>query len=411
MSDEFQQKVQQTCIRALEWAKKQDYTGYDKHDGLNSPLLKTLSFNNKWLRMLFIQGVMRFPVNIRPLLGVKKVRNPKGIALFARAYLNLYRVTGDKAFRHEAESLLSWLLENSSQGFSGMSWGYHYSWQDVGFFAPANFPNRIVTYFVGRALVDAYEVLDDRNYLDAAEQAVEFILNEPKNLYEDEGMKCLSYVPVPDISMAVMDVSALCGALCAMVGKHTGKQELLDEARKLIAWVVDKQTQYGAWFYTHPPGDSRITHDNYHTGEILDAILDYMNYAGEQHFENAYHSGLEYYRENLFTSEWRPRWMNDREFPYDIHGYSQGIITFSAAGRLDLAEKVARAALDDMWDEESNRFYYQKRKFYTKKFTLLRWCQGWMTLALSNFLTSDRIASIPQVNQFKRTCGQADSAS
>jgi hypothetical protein len=196
-----------------------------------------------------------------------------------------------------------------------------------------------------------------------------------------------------------------------MVGKHTGKQELLDEARKLITWVVDKQTEYGAWFYTHPPGDSHITHDNYHTGEILDAILDYMDYSGDHRFQGAYHKGLEYYRENLFTPKWRPRWMNDKEFPYDIHGYSQGIITFSAAGRLDLAEKVARAALEDMWNEEKSRFYYQKRRLYTKKFTLLRWCQAWMALALSNFIASCSLQTTQQVDEIQRSRGKAGSAS
>ncbi len=383
MNDEFQQKVQRVCVRALAWARAQNYTGYNKHDGLNSPVLRALSLNNRWLRILFIQGVMRFPVNIRLLLGVKKVRNPKGIALFARSYLNLYRVNGDETFRREAESLLHWLLENPSQGFSGLSWGYGYPWQDLGFFAPAGFPNRVVTYFVGRAFIDAYEILGNKKYLDAVEKTVDFLLNEPKVLYEDETMKCLSYVPVPDISMAVMDVSALCGALCAMVGKHTGRQDLIEEASKLVNWVVDKQTQYGAWYYTHPPVDSHITHDNYHTGEILDAILDYMNYAGGHCFEDAYRSGLKYYNENLFTPEWRPRWMNDKEFPYDIHGYSQGVITFTTAGELDLAGRVAAAALEDMWNEREGRFYYQRRKFYTKKLTLMRWCQGWMSYALS----------------------------
>jgi hypothetical protein len=92
------------CRRALAWAKERDYTGYNKHDGLNSPLLWALSLDNRWLRMLFIQGVMRSPVNVRPFFGVRKVRNPKGMALFARAYLNLYRVTNEEFFRHEAES-------------------------------------------------------------------------------------------------------------------------------------------------------------------------------------------------------------------------------------------------------------------------------------------------------------------
>ena len=371
------------CQRALAWAKARDFSGYNKHDALNSPLLRAASLNLKWPRILCTQAVMRAPVNIRPLLAVRKTRNPKGIALFARAYLNLFRVTGDETHRIEAKRLLDWLLEHPSTGFRGLSWGYPYPWQDLGFYAPTHFPNRIVTYFVGRALVDGFETLGDPRYLEAAEKTVEFILEEPNVLFESAEMKCLSYVPVPDIEMAVMDVSALCGALAAMVGKHTGRDELITEARKLVAWVVDKQTDYGAWYYTHPPGDSHITHDNYHTGEILDAIADFGEASGDPQFEVAYRKGLDFYRRELFTPEHRPKWMHDTVYPYDAHGYSQGIITFTKAGELELAQRIAQRATNDLWNDQQSRFAYQKRRFYIKRFTLMRWSQAWLSFALS----------------------------
>ncbi len=387
MSADSSEKFFNTCERTLAWARAKDYVGWEKHDALNSPLLKTFSLGNKWLRILLIQAVMRWPTNIRPLLGVQKHRNPKGISLFARTNLNLYTLSGNESYLEEARILLGWLLKNHSTGFRGLSWGYPYPWQDLGFFAPSGFPNRIVTYFVGRAMIHAYEITDNNIYLNAARQAVEFILTEPKVLYDDESMKCLSYVPVADISMAVMDVPALCGALCAMVGKHADQPDLLEEAGKMMNWVVDKQTDYGAWYYTHPPRDSHITHDNYHTGEIVDSILEYMKYSGDHQFDTAYRSGLNYYQENLFTPHARPKWMNDQEYPYDIHGYSQGIITFSLAGNLELAGRMANAAREDMWNERDARFYYQRRSWWTNKYTPMRWAQAWMTYALSCYLT------------------------
>ncbi|MFV2080699.1 MAG: hypothetical protein ACC669_02420, partial [bacterium] len=321
-------QILDVALRALEWAKERDYTGWEKHDGLNSPVLKALLGWGKWPRIFAIQGVMRFPINLRPLLGVKKHKNPKGVALFARAWLNLYKVTGEGDYLEEARTLLDWLLENpAGNSWPGLSWGYPYPWQDTGFFAPPNFPNRIVTYFAGRALIHGYEETEDEKYLNGAKRVTDFILSAPKILDENEEMLCLSYVPSQETKMAIMDVPALCGALCAMVGKHTGNDSLLLEARRLVNWVVDKQTDYGAWYYTYPSGDSHITHDNYHTGEVVDSILEYQRYSGDTRFEEAYRSGLEYYRTNLFTDNARPKWMNDREFPYDIHGYSQGIIT------------------------------------------------------------------------------------
>ncbi len=378
------------CRRALDWARQRDYRGYSKHDALASPWLRAASLGNKWLRIAWIQAVTRSPVNLRPALGVRKARNAKGVALFARACLNLLRLTGETGYRDEAHRLLGWLVANNAPGFRGLGWGYPYPWQDLGFYAPAGFPNRIVTYFVGRALVDGWEVLEERRYLDAAERAVEFLLAEPRVLFENDEMKCLSYVPTPEIEMAVMDVSALCGALVAMVGRHAGRPELMAEARRLVAWVVDKQTAQGAWFYTHPPGDSPITHDNYHTGEILDAIADYADYSHDRRFDASYESGLAFYREHLFTDRARPKWMHDRTWPHDAHGYAQGIITFSRRGDLELARAIATAAVEDLWRGAEGRFAYQRRRFGTRSFTLMRWSQAWLSFALSYHLTMGR---------------------
>ncbi|MDF1535694.1 MAG: hypothetical protein P1S46_04225 [bacterium] len=371
------------CQRSLQWAHERDYTGWEKHDALNSPFLSALSLGLKWPKIIAIQAVMRFPINLRPLLGVRKHKNPKGVALFARAWLNMYHVTGDEECLKEAQALLDWLLENPAEGqWPGSSWGYPYPWQDPGFYAPSGLPNRIVTYFAGRALVHGYEVTWNEKYLEGAREAVNFILQAPKVLHESNDMLCLSYIPSDQISMAVMDVSALCGALCAIVGKHTNDNSLFYEARRLVNWVVDKQTDYGAWFYTYPSGDSHITHDNYHTGEIVDALYEYGKYSDDDSFRTACEHGLEYYRTNLFTEEARPRWMNDRVFPYDAHGYSQGIISFTLAGDLDFAGQVTEAALTDLWNGE-DRFFYQKGWLYTRKTTYMRWCQGWLVYALS----------------------------
>jgi len=101
----------------LKAARAKDYAGYSKFDALNSPQLKAATLNNKWLQLLFTQAVKGCPVNIRPLLCVRKSRNPKGIALFARSYLFLHEKTGGRIssnYLREAVSLLRWLLDNSS---------------------------------------------------------------------------------------------------------------------------------------------------------------------------------------------------------------------------------------------------------------------------------------------------------
>ena len=155
----------------LDTAHECDYEGYSKHDALNARWLEKLARGSKWVRLGLIQAVMRSPFHIRPIVGVRRARNAKGLSLFARALLARYRVLGGEQNAADARSLLDWLTDNTSTGFPWPCWGYPYPWQDVGFFAPRHLPNRVVTSFVVEALLDGYETIGEARYLEAAEGA------------------------------------------------------------------------------------------------------------------------------------------------------------------------------------------------------------------------------------------------
>lgn len=377
--------------RVLDVARDEAYEGYSKHDALNARWLETLAGGSRLRRLAAIQVVMRSPIHIRPLLRVRKARNPKGLSLFARAHLARHRMTGSQDDAHSARALLDWLIANPSAGFDGLAWGYPYPWQDAGFFAPRNLPNRVVTSFVGQALLDAYETLGDDGYLDAASGAVRFLLDAPRTLFEDDGRRCVSYVPDESIDWIVMDVSALVGALAARLGALEGDERLLEEGGRLVRYVVSKQTDEGAWFYAEPPSASRIGHDNYHTGFILDAILVHALATGSSEFDDAYERGADFYQRRLFEPDGAPRFMSDRRYPFDIHGCAQGVITFSLRHRYrgegaEVAGRVLDWTLANMWDPKSGWFYYQKRRAFRTRIRELRWCQGWMSWALASYL-------------------------
>lgn len=390
---QIRDRVDEVLERVLDVARRDDFEGYSKHDALNARWLEVLAGGSRLRRLVAIQLVMRSPIHIRPLVGVQKARNPKGLSLFARAHLARNRMTGSPDDARAARELLDWLIVNPSRGFDGLAWGYPYPWQDAGFFAPRHLPNRVVTSFVGQALLDGYETLGDDRYLEAASDAVRFLLDAPRTLFEDDRHRCVSYVPDESVDWIVMDVSALVGALTARLGAVVRDEKLLEESGRLVRYVVSKQTDEGAWFYAEPPSASRITHDNYHTGFILDAILGYAEATGSTEFDEAYDRGIEFYERRLFEPDGAPRFMSDRRYPFDIHGSAQGIITFSLQQRhrgrgAAVAGRVLGWTLDNMWDPKSGWFYYQKRRAFRTRIRELRWCQGWMSLALASYLES-----------------------
>jgi hypothetical protein len=420
----------------IAWSRDRNYAGYSKHDALNSSLLSACSMGVPFLRLLLTQVVMRSPVNIRPWLGVPTGRNPKGIGLFAHALWDrsTLRSSGSENDKHEATELLRWLIAHASpdapaspdvyalfagdsreaqlsktRSLKGLGWGYHYPWQDQGFFQPAHYPNRVVTSWIGFAVLRAYEETKDERWLRVCGEIATFLLDNPRILHESADQQCLSYVPLDTIEWAVMDVSALVSAFISwyaacLPDDHPARVSLQARARKLMAFVVDKQTGYGAWFYTWPANDSHIKHDNYHTAIILDCLADYMTHSGDQTWMPVYRKGLTYYREALFTSEGAPRWMNDKTYPHDTHGAASGILAFTRAARMDVehaedhiawADCILTWTLENLYDSRGY-FYYQRTRWMTKRFCLMRWCNAWMCRALAQRV---RLSDAPSVDQ------------
>ena len=381
--------------KLLSFSQQQDYRGFNKHDGLLSPALNVLLGWSRLGRLVAIQSIMRSPFNIRPLVGVPKTRNPKGIGLFAHSLIDAAILQDNIVHRQEAEELLSWLLDHANRDYDGLSWGYQYPWQDVGFFAPVGLSNRVVTCWIGFAFFRAYELTQELEYLETCKKICRFLLEAPNRIIDSKNQLCLSYVPDHNVTWAVMDVSALCAKMLVLTGTASSDSSLLADAGRCMNYIIDRQTDYHAWYYTDPPKDSHITHDNYHTGIILDCILDYMAAVEDQRLEQNYLNGLEYYRQHLFLENGAPKWMNNKNFPHDIHGAAQGIISFSKASAvkssyLEEAEKILSWTLEHLYDRQVGTFWYQKTKHFTKKFTLLRWCNGWMARALTEYLLAQK---------------------
>ena len=123
---------------------------------------------------------------------------------------------------------------------------------------------------------------------------------------------------------------------------------MIEEGGRLVRYVVSKQTDEGAWFYAEPPSASHITHDNYHTGFILDAILVYGQATKTDEFDGRVRRRVSTSTaRRLFEPDGAARFMSDQHYPIDIHGCAQGVITFALQQKIqgegcDMSQAGAR---------------------------------------------------------------------
>lgn len=372
----------------LERSASEGWLGHDKHDGLNSPLVWACCGWSRTTRLLALQAIMRSPINLRGLLAVPKVANPKGLALFVQSFVTRWRIAGLDSDLYAAIELADKLdrLRSPAGIWSGRAWGYQYPWQDLGFFAPDGIPNAVVTCFVCEALLDLYAATGDRRHFDLVLEALPFLQQDLPCLKETDTTLCLGYMPLP-MHMRVMDVSILIGALYARCDAIKRSLSLVDDARRLVNYVVGQQTAEGAWWYTDPPEGSPVRIDNYHTGFILDALWRYMDATGDHGPMPSYLRGLRFYAEQLFEDDGAPRWMSDTKYPHDIHGSAQGIITFArhATEYPGFADRITAWTTGHLYDGHG-RFWYRRNRFSTNRTFFLRWNNGWMARALSDQL-------------------------
>src|SRR5258708_7532156 len=99
------------------WLEENDYRGYDTFDGLNARFVRPFTFETNVLRTVLLQSIRRFPLNLRPVLGVTKERSSKGMGFLARGFIRLHKATGHQAWADKAETALQWLIEHQAPDY------------------------------------------------------------------------------------------------------------------------------------------------------------------------------------------------------------------------------------------------------------------------------------------------------
>lgn len=367
------------------WVEENGWDGYDPYDIRGTKIFLFLQ-RNKYTNFGSSFLLNRHPMVFRGFFRVKKRVNAKAMALFARAYLNLYRKTREENWLKKALVCLNWLLENPSRGYSVFCWGYPFDWQSR-VFIPKGTPSGVVTSVAAHAFLDAYEVLGEERYLRVAKGCCDFILNSLNMDEVGNDEVCFSYTPIDDFHVHNANLFSASVLLRGYVRFKEDKYKEL--GIRALNFTVNRQNEDGSWYYWAPPDKLRYNIDNYHTGFVLECLNVCRRVLGREFkYGGELRKGLEFYADNLFLDNGTPKMNHDRVYPIDVHSCAQGIITFCELADfepkyLNMAEEVARWTISNMQDKEGY-FYYRIYKNGKKdKTAYIRWGEAWMLRALS----------------------------
>ncbi len=380
-------KVEDSLEKLTSYCKSEAFRGYDPYDGLNSSFFQALPLisESRLARLAWIQLFKRSPLNIRPVVGIKKEYNPKALGLFLSGYCNLYKMSPEEEYLKMINFFSSKIEEVVNCNYSGASWGYNFPWQAKAFYQPKNTPTVVATSFIACALADCYDITGERRLLELARSSCDFILNSLNRTYDYEGNFAFSYSPLD--TTVVFNASLLGSRLLSRMYSYTHEKMLVDEARKSVAFCCSHQKPDGSWSYGTLGFHKWI--DNFHTGYNLECLAEYKKYSGDLNFNNNLTAGFNYYVNTFFTDEGIPKYYNDSVYPVDIHSPAQLIITASRLGKFtenkELIDKVLNWTIGHM-QSKKGYFYYQKKKYFTSGIPYMRWAQAWMFYAFSEYL-------------------------
>ncbi len=391
--------------RLSRWAAQHEWRGTDPYEGLSAS--RRFVAPLKWTplgRRLLIQAVKRSALDLRPILGIQAEPNAASVAWVVSAISR-------NGFLAEGEAQA--MLIDALRCLDGLRlpdreepcWGYPFDVQSRVFFYSRRQPNTIATAFAGHAMLDAYTAMGDGELLEKARGAGLFFLRRVPQADAADGAY-FGYLPGDRSPIHNSNLLAA-GLLARLSGLGGDRDGFGSAAEAAVRYSTARQRADGSWPYGEMPKLGWV--DNFHTGYVLDALRVCAD-AGvaAKVAEDAWSSGLAYYRRTFFLADGTPRYYPDRVFPIDAQSVAQGIQTLSIAARRD--PSCARQAWEVFGFAQRRMLaddglpIFQRRRHWSNRAPHFRWVVAPMLLALAHLLAIERA---PPAARAERPLGAA----
>jgi hypothetical protein len=354
------------------WLIKNKYQGYDPYD--------IRSYIPSRLLTRILERLIP-PLLLRKIFRVKKLEYPLVYSHCAQAYLRAYQITQNEDYLKKAKKCLEWLENNN--------WGEPFDWRTK-IFIPRHTPDAYNYVNIAQTFLLAYKILKKDSYFKKIRNITQELLNK-LNVDEIVSDKiCFSYTPLDHFH--VHNVNLYVASLLFEVGTLEKNNFYLNLAKKALNYSLSQQREDGAFYYWGEEEGLKENYiDNYHTIFVLSSLFNIWQITREGVVKKSLDRGLDFYLKNLLEDDFLPKSSPKSLHPLDIHSFAHAIIFFSRIGNLfpqspEIAQKIARWAIDNFQDRETSFFYYQIKRNGIDKTPYIRWAEAPMLNALSFLL-------------------------
>jgi len=375
------------------WLEEARYASYDPYDALTAAFPWSLARHRRFTARALTQVVRTSPVNLRPLLGIRARVLSKTWSDLASAAL--WRRRRGAGSAEEAQRFLDRLRADIVPGHAGACWALATPYVTRFTRSPGGDGNVFWTINAAVAFLEAYELDGRAEDLAVARSALDFVQRDLGVVDEGEAGVWLRYFKNHDA--CVYNVTALGGALLRRVARHTGEPELDELGRRAVRFVIHNQSADGSWPYARGPQGAWV--DGFHTGYVLEALLECALLHEDVDARRALGRGVEFYTRCLFDADDVPRYEQRSRWPIDVQNCAQAIQTLARLAWLDArylerADRVAAAVVRELWiwtraaEPRAGYFAASRGRHVTNRIALVRWGQAPMLLALESLFAA-----------------------
>jgi hypothetical protein len=380
--------------KLLNYLEKADDVGFDPYDIFEkNKFLLSLQVDKSKLpfyKLVFLYGFNKlnlfFPLFLRKLFGIKKMKHATYMACMFRAYLEIYEFTKHEKYLTQIQKYRDWLIENRCKTYQNFCWGTPFAWRSGDIIYEKGTPFTVVTAWVGDAFHKSYTIFKEQEDLDVCLSICKFFVEDLIISEKSDDEICFSYSPLK--RDYVNNANLFAAEFLMRIGSVVDDNQFKNKAKKAVYYSINHQLDNGMITYLgRESAMYSFRNDSYHSSYEIRMLYSYWVLSGDETVKKAIDKYLEYYLTQYYKPDGRIVLSEKAPNVVDITALSDAILMFYLLqDDYDVKDKLAAVmdfTIGKMQDKKGFFYYKVLSNNYVIKIPYIRWAQGWMAMALA----------------------------